>query len=57
MARTAGDPLDKNMAGHFDTSAACKAACDLVFEGREQQGAYTEPRLHAWRLKVKAGTA
>ena len=57
MARTAGDPLDKNMAGHFDTSAACKAACDLVFKGREQPSGYTEPLLHAWRLKVKAGTA
>jgi malate synthase len=53
----AGDPLYKNMAGHFDTSAAYKAACELVFKGLEQPSGYTEPLLHAWRLKVKAGTA
>ena len=29
--QNAGDTLYKNMAGHFDTSAAYKAACDLVF--------------------------
>ena len=55
--QNAGDPLYKNMAGHFDTSAAYKAACDLVFKGLVQPSGYTEPLLHAWRLKVKAGTA
>ncbi len=45
------------MAGHFDTSAAYEAACDLVFKGLAQPSGYTEPLLHAWRLKVKAGTA
>ncbi len=55
--QNAGDPLYKNMAGHFDTSMAYKAACDLVFKGLTQPSGYTEPLLHAWRLKVKAGTA
>jgi malate synthase len=52
-----GDPLYKNMAGNFTTSAAYKAATDLVFKGLEQPSGYTEPLLHAWRLKVKAGEA
>jgi malate synthase len=55
--QNAGDPLYKNMAGNFETSAAYKAACDLVFKGLEQPSGYTEPLLHAWRLRVKAGTA
>lgn len=53
--QNAGDPLYKNMAGNFEASAAYKAACDLVFKGLEQPSGYTEPLLHAWRLKVKAG--
>ncbi|QCB47368.1 malate synthase G [Hydrogenophaga sp. PAMC20947] len=52
--QNAGDPLYKNMAGHFDTSMAYQAALDLVFKGKEQPSGYTEPLLHAWRLKVKA---
>jgi malate synthase len=52
--QNAGDPLYKNMAGNFETSMAFKAACDLVFKGLAQPSGYTEPLLHAWRLKVKA---
>ena len=48
-----GDPLYKNMAGNFAGSAAYMAACDLVFKGLAQPSGYTEPLLHAWRLKVK----
>jgi malate synthase len=52
--QNAGDPLYKKMAGNFETSMAYQAACDLVFKGLIQPSGYTEPLLHAWRLKVKA---
>lgn len=52
--QNAGDPLYKKMAGQAKTSAAYQAALDLVFKGKEQPSGYTEPLLHAWRLKVKA---
>ena len=48
-----GDPAYRNMAGN-PQSAAYQAALDLVFKGKEQPSGYTEPLLHAWRLKVKA---
>lgn len=53
--QNAGDKLYQPMASRFNQSAAYKAACDLVFKGLEQPSGYTEPLLHAWRLKVKAG--
>ncbi len=53
-AQNAGDPLYKKMAGNFKTSMAYQAALDLVFKGQAQPSGYTEPLLHAWRLKVKA---
>jgi len=52
--QNAGDPFYQPMAGHLDTSMAYQAALDLVFKGKEQPSGYTEPLLHAWRLKVKA---
>ena len=52
--QNAGDKLYQNMAGNFGTSKAYKAATELVFKGLEQPSGYTEPLLHAWRLKVKA---
>ncbi len=52
--QNAGDPLYQKMAGNFGTSMAYQAALDLVFKGKEQPSGYTEPLLHAWRLKVKA---
>lgn len=52
--QNADDALYQPMAGHFKTSAAYQAAQDLVFKGIEQPSGYTEPLLHAWRLKVKA---
>jgi malate synthase len=52
--QNAGDPLYKPMAGNWETSFAYRAALDLVLKGKEQPSGYTEPLLHAWRLKVKA---
>ena len=53
--QNAGDPLYQKMGGRFKESAAFQAASDLVFKGLVQPSGYTEPLLHAWRLKVKAG--
>jgi malate synthase len=52
--QNAGDAAYRPMAGRWAESMAYQAACDLVFKGREQPSGYTEPLLHAWRLRVKA---
>jgi len=52
--QNAGDPNYTAMAENFETSPAFQAARDLVFKGVEQPSGYTEPLLHAWRIKAKA---
>ncbi|HEX2012347.1 MAG TPA: malate synthase G [Roseateles sp.] len=54
--QNAGDPAYQSLAAK-PQGAAFQAALDLVFKGKEQPSGYTEPLLHAWRLKVKAAQA
>ena len=52
-AQNASDPMYRPMAGHPE-SLALQAARALVFEGITQPSGYTEPLLHAYRLRLKA---
>jgi len=52
-AQNAGDPLYRPMAANPEGSLAYQAARALVFQGEDQPNGYTEPLLHAFRLRVK----
>jgi len=53
--QNAGDPLYRPMSGREAESLAFQAARALVFEGAVQPNGYTEPLLHRFRTRVKAG--
>ncbi len=42
------------MSNDFESSIAFKAACDLIFKGKDQPSGYTEPLLHLNRLEKKS---
>jgi malate synthase len=53
-AQNKEDPLYKAMTDDLASSAAFKAACDLIYDGLSQPSGYTEPILHDRRLQKKS---
>jgi malate synthase len=48
------DPSYVPMSNNFENSISFKAACELVFKGKNQPSGYTEPILHLRRLEKKS---
>jgi len=52
--QNAGDPIYEPLLANED-GPAFSAAKALIFEGAAQPSGYTEPLLHSWRARKKAG--
>ncbi len=51
--QNANDKNYKPICENFEKSIAFKAACELIFDGKEQICGYTEPILHKRRIEKK----